>query len=203
MHRKQAIMVDDDTVVNVATGDRYRVAASVMRDASPYEPLSDALARHGFGTDESGAVIVSGGDTGSVTITIDVPDAPQGVGLVRFYGRDGETLDAYVRSGLGIVADGSSLDTPRVSFASMLGDVQTCVVADSNVVSIPDFGASMTGPAGADYAADLIDALHRLCGALDDGNDRLYATIAPFVCGITCPDAVAPVDWLVDSEWAD
>lgn len=201
MNRKQAIMVNDNTTVNVATGDRYRVVADgVMRDASPCEPFSDALARHGFGTDESGSVIVS---EGGVTVTIDAPDVPQGVGLVRFYGHDGETLDAYVRGGLDIVADGSSLDVPCVSLMTTFDDMRTCmvvrkrVVVDGNVVSVPDLGASMTGPAEEDYAADLIDALRRLCDALDDRNDRLYATIAPFVCGITCPGAVAPVDWLV------
>jgi len=50
MHRKQAILVDEDTIVNVATGDRYRVdtAASCRthRLASRSERVGTAWIRH-------------------------------------------------------------------------------------------------------------------------------------------------------------
>lgn len=206
MHRKQAILVDDDTIVNVATGDRYRAdTASVMQDASPSEPLCNALARHGFGTNESGAVIVSSGDeTGGVAVTLDTPDIPRGVGRIRFYGRNGEMLDVVdIRGGFGIVADDSSLDVHRITFVTMLNDVLERVTVEGNVVSSNNFLTSMSGPDGVDYAANLVYILRRLCDALDDENDHLHATIAPFVCGIQHAGAVAPVDWLVDSDETD
>lgn len=206
MHRKQAIIVDDDTIVNVATGDRYRAdTASVMQDTPLSEPLCNALARYGFGTNESGAVIVSSGDeTGGVAVILDAPDIPRGVGRIRFYGHNGKMLDVMdIRGGFGIVADDSSLDVPRITFVTMLNDMLERVIIEGNRVSSQNFLTSISGPDGVDYAANLVDILRRLCDALYDENDHLHATIAPFVCGIQRVGVVAPVDWLVDSDGTD
>lgn len=203
MRRKQAIMVDEGTVVDVVTGDRYMVTDATDA-ASPCEPLADALARHGFYIDDSGTIIVSGGgNDGSVTITLDASDIPQGNGFIGFSGRDGETLGVYVRGGIGILDGESSLDVPRVTFVSMLDDNPTRVIVDCGTVSIPDFATSTSANDGSDYAADLIDALCRLCDALDDGNDRMRATIVPFVCGIQRPGVIAPIDWFDASKGTD
>ena len=199
MHGKQAIMVDDGTVVSVTTGDRYMVSG-IMDGSSPSEPSCDALTRHDFGIGDDGSVLVSGGD-GTVIVSVmpDDSDGTSGNGIIRFYGRDGESLECEIRNGMGIVADGSSFAPPRVTFASLHDSVPLMVVVDGGTVSATGDGRTLVGPDGVDYASDLVDALRRMCDALGSGNSRLYATISPFVCGVQRPWGVAPVDWLVDS----
>lgn len=199
MHGKQAIMVDDGTVVSVATGDRYMVSG-IMDGSSPDEPFCDALARHGFGIGDDGSVMVSGGD-GAVIVSVmpDGLDGTDGDGVIRFYGRDGESLGCEIRDGMGIVADGSSFAPPRVTFASLHDRVPSAVVVDGDTVSVTGDGRTLVGPGDVDYASALVDALRRMCDALGSGDSRLYATVSPFVCGVQRPWGVTPVDWIADS----
>lgn len=211
MQTGYVLSVGDGIVINVTTGDRC-MACATPGNASQGVPLRDVAARHGLDADGNGTAIVarSMGAHGGVSISIPAPDVPRGDAKVRFYGDDGKELcELDVHNGLRIV-DNASTCSPRrhnritfyaSSHSSWNGRWHPMrAEVYRNAVTLREAGMTVFGDPEEDYAADLLGALLRIYGALDEDDARFHVAISSFLCGVQQQQTIDAVDWLYGCE---